>query len=112
MTTFTDGPAAGHTLTLGRSPTFLRVVIAPGKQPDALDQLEDEPEDGEEIHVYLITGEPTTMHIDGRDPKTGRRFGRWLSCAGYRLHHTQPEDATARNTESWRAWCAEQAKSL
>lgn len=113
MTTFTDGPAEGKTLTLGRSPLFLRVVIAPGNKIDALDQLADTPAPEEEIQVYrCLTANPTTMHIDGRDPTTGKRFGRWLSCAEYRLHHSQPDEETARDTDRWRAWCADQASKL
>lgn len=52
---FTDGPAEGVTLpALRRLPVFLRVVqdAASGKW-DALDQLEDEPREGEVVHVYV-----------------------------------------------------------
>lgn len=112
MTTIHDGPAQGAKLTLQRSPIFLRVVRKPGGEWDALDQLTDEPAPDEEIHVYRRIGEPTTAHIDGRDPKTGKRYGRWMSFAEYRLHPEQPGDAQARLRSSWQEWCNEQGAKL
>ena len=53
MTRFLDGPAAGNALMLRRAPLFLRVTIdAAGGKVDALDQLDDDPQDGETVHVY------------------------------------------------------------
>lgn len=112
MSKFLNGPAAGQFLSLGRSPYFLRAVRVPGGKWDALDQLDDTPAPNEEIHVYRIASEPMTAHVDGRDPKTGKRFGRWMSIADYLLHDEQPDDRTARDKAAWQAWCADQAKKI
>lgn len=112
MSNFLDGPAAGATLSLGRSPYFLRVVRAAGGKWDALDQLEDTPAANEEIHVYRIASEPIIAHVDGRNPTTGKRYERWMSIADYVIHREQPDDQTARDKTAWPAWCAEQGKKL
>jgi len=112
MSKFIDGPAKGTNLSLGRSPYFLRAVRAPGKPWDALDQLDDEPSPDEEIHVYRLASTPMTAHIDGRDPKTGKRYGRWMSIADYVLHDEQPSDRIARDKAAWQAWCAGQGMKI
>jgi len=112
MSKFLNGPASGQFLSLSRSPFFLRAVLAPSGKWDALDQLEDEPASNEEIHVYRLDSTPMTAHVDGRDPKTGRRYGRWMSIADYVLHDEQPNDVTARNKSAWQAWCAVQGAKI
>lgn len=52
MITFLDGPAANQTLMLKRIPKLLRVVLEKTGGIDALDQLEDVPNDDETIVVY------------------------------------------------------------
>jgi hypothetical protein len=110
MSKFIDGPAKGQNLTLGSSPYFLRAVKDPRGKWDALDKLDDEPALEEEIHVYRLVSEPITAHVDGRNPTTGKRYGKWMSIADYALHSEQPDDATARNKAAWQEWCA--ARSL
>ncbi len=112
MSNFLNGPAQGVHLSLGRSPYFLRVVRSPDGKWDALDQLDDKPADDEEIHVYRIASEPVTAHIDGRDPVTGKRFGRWLSVADYKVHSEQPDSKTTKDNSAWKAWCIEQGGKL
>lgn len=112
MSQLLDGPAKGTSLSLGRSPYFLRVVRAPDGKWDALDQLDDTPEPDEEIHVYRLASEPVTAHVDGRDPQTGKRFGRWLSIGTYVLHLTQPDDRTARDKAAWQEWCVEEGRRI
>ena len=58
-----------------------------------------------------IWGDAGMAFIDGQD-KQGRRWGRCQAWADYRLYTEQPDDATARNTEAWRAWCAEQGAKI
>jgi len=111
MSNFLDGPAAGVRLNLGRSPYFLRVVRTPDGKWDALDQLDDKPAENEEIHVYRIASEPMIAHVDGRDPKTGKRYGKWMSIADYVLHNKQPDNQTARNKVQWQEWCQTQVKN-
>lgn len=106
MTEFINGPAVGQTLTLTRSPYFLRVVQDGAGKWDALDQLDDHPAADETIHVYHLTSEPMTAHVDGRDPVTGKRFGRWMQFAKYAIHPKQPDDKTARDNTRWREWAA------
>lgn len=107
MTKFTDGPAAGKTLCLGRAPIFLCVVKDKAGEVDALDQLDDVPKPDESITVYRKVSDDGTVHVDGRD-KSGKRFGRWYQAATYVIHSVQPDDATARDKEAWAAWCAAQ----
>jgi hypothetical protein len=103
---FLDGPGRGHADGLGlrRVPVYLRVVCnrTTGKW-DALDQPGDRPADDEAIYAYCREGKVGSLHIDGRD-KNGRRFGRWYATADYRLCDPQPDDATLRDAERWRAW--------
>jgi hypothetical protein len=53
---FHGGPADGRTLKFQRVPLWLRVVAMlpgeDGKDLDVLDQLDDEPREGEVVHVY------------------------------------------------------------
>lgn len=106
MITFTDGPAAGVILSLGRVPRLMRVTFNTiTRQWDALDQLDDEPTKFEQIHVYRrITETPTLFHFDYRG-KDGRRKGEWSYSAEYQHFGVQPDHATARDTAAWRAWC-------
>lgn len=106
MTSFFDGPAKDRLLTLQRSPVFLRVTVE-GDKLDALDQLEDEPTEREQLHVYRRIGEAGRAMVDGCDPKTHKRFGYMCTIAAYRYFKTQPSDEIMRDTDSWRAWCAE-----
>lgn len=103
MVSFLDGPAAGVVLELHRAPVFLRVVIG-HEGVDALDQLDDEPRAGEDIAVYQRVGNAGSVHLSGRD-KNGRRFGRTLATAEYRLHAEQPADEIVRSQVKWRNWC-------
>lgn len=109
MTRFTDGPAKGVTLTLSRTPRFLRVVCDGGKSPpkwDALDLLTDAPRDGETLYAYEFVARTGTVHISYRD-EHGRRRGRWESLEEYRVCADQPPQDVMRSTEAWRAWCVE-----
>ena len=113
MVTFIDGPATGVVLELRRAPVFLRVVRSRETGNwDALDKIGDAPAIHEDVYVYRRHGEVGTVHLDGRDRRTGKRFAKWLSVAEYRLA-TQPEDATLRDITRWREWAmaafAEQA---
>ncbi len=106
MTRFLDGPAAGQTLMLGRAPVYLRVVK--GETWDALDQIGDTPNDDETVHVYRLVKTAGIMHVDGRDKKTGKRFGNWYTIAEYELAPEQPDDVTMRDTLMWQTWAAQQ----
>lgn len=116
MLKFLDGPAAGVVLACSRAPHFLRVVHATDSREseqewDALDQLTDTPRHGEKVYVYRKTEDHGWVHYDGRD-KNGRRFGRTEQCADYRLHESQPDDATLRNNAKWAGWAqAEYART-
>lgn len=109
MITFKQGPADGKTLSLQRVPVYLRVVVDGAGNIDALDQLDDTPRPGETIYVYKILNHAGTVHIDRRDPKTGRRVGEWMQMATYQLMEEQPTQEQARDTATWQNWVAEQA---
>lgn len=98
MTRFLDGPAAGKFLPLRRAPVFLRVVTD-GKKWDALDQLDDVPEDNERIFVYLISGPIGRSIVCAR----GGRGGIYMA-ASYRFFEQQPGDDILRDNEKWREW--------
>jgi hypothetical protein len=102
--TFRDGPLAGKSVLCRRAPVYLRAVIAPDGQVDALDQLGDEPDAGEVLHAYVRIGAAGNLHVDGTD-RQGRRFGRWYASGEYRLCDPQPDDATMRDRDAWRQWC-------
>jgi hypothetical protein len=105
MVRFTDGPAAGRTLNLRRSPLYLRVTFDPAtKKWDGLDQLSDEPAAGEQVIVYRRVGEPSVAFLDWSDA-TGRRCGGRVAMWSYELVQQQPEDAVLRDTAKWQAWC-------
>lgn len=109
MTSFTDGPAKDKVLQLKRAPVFLRVVIK-GDTVDALDQVDDKPEPDETIHVYMRDGQAGFVHLDGRDAKTGKRWGKTFATAEYKLYDVQPDDATLRDRAKWQEWCAAEWK--
>lgn len=90
MPHFLDGPAAGETLPLTRTPRMLR-VCQNGPCFRALDALNDDTEPTELIYVYQRTG--------GRLP---------VSAATYQLLTPQPFDNQIRETEDWREWNAKQ----
>lgn len=94
-----DGQADALVLHLRRLPVFVRVVqdVSSGEW-DALDQLTDEPRDGERIAVYVRAG---YGHARG--------VGRF---AGYR-HVVLPEpvvEAGARSNGAWRVFVGELAE--
>lgn len=104
MITFSDGPAAGRSLLLRRAPAYLRVTRHPlTGEFDGLDQPEDEPLAHEELTVYVLTMRPGSISVRGKGGAGGR-----YAVANYVLHPDPPPDATARENESWRAWCEAQ----
>lgn len=100
-----DGPAAGQTLMLKRAPRFLRVVRGPSGKWDALDQLDDTPNDDETITVYARGAEkPGVVHLN-----MGRLGGGFYVLAYYRHHPAQPAEWQMRETSAWQAWCRDQS---
>lgn len=108
MTTFTDGPAAGTTLSLRRAPLFLRVVRGPGGI-DGLDQLDDRPAIDEELFAYRKVEDRGMVHINARD-KRGRHCGGFFAMATYQFVDAQPDDSTMRTNMKWAAWAEAEAK--
>jgi len=99
MTSFIDGPAKGQHLMLKRAARFIRVVDEVGKW-DALDQPEDTPKATEKIYAYQVHGDVRACHIN----RGGGRGG-FYPIAEYRFIVDQPDDATMRDADRWRAWC-------
>lgn len=112
MTIFIDGPASGQVLKLQRAPVFLRVVedTWTGKF-DALDQLYDNPQPDEKIHVYIITGQAGMVHVDRRNPETGKKEGLWFVSASYRYVGDVAADDEVRLFQKWQDW-TEQNRGL
>jgi len=106
MVEILDGPAEGESLSLRRSPLFLRVVRSRTGHWDGLDQLDDQPKATETIFVYLRHTQDTPIHF-----KMQRRSeSGWYARATYKLFSVQPADCDARDKFRWQEWCVEQAK--
>jgi hypothetical protein len=111
--TFLDGPAHGQSFTLLRAPVLLRVVskqhtYADGRvytKWDALDLFSDVAVADEAIHLYESVGIPQFVHLDGRDRKTGKRWGRTEYHGEYRLFTDPPADDVLRDNVKWVEWC-------
>ena len=96
-----DGPARHEGFFCRRAPRYVRVVKhAMTGRWDMLDQLEDEPEPDEIVHVYRRDGGVGVMFACGRGSGV---TGRW-PAARYRW---MPEvvGEEVRDIASWRAWC-------
>lgn len=107
MTKFFSGPAHGQVLSLASAPRLLRVTRTADGKIDALNAPDDSPRQDETITVYRLKEQNGGCFIDGRDPKTGKRFGRFETMAQYVLHDTQPADEVMRDNVKWRQWCTE-----
>lgn len=103
MTTFTAGPAKGKTLMLQRASIFLRVVVGPDGEVDALDQLDDEPRPDERLYAYRFSKDGGSIHINSCDSR-GHRNGGFFRIAEYSPVEPQPADDQMRTQAAWVAW--------
>jgi hypothetical protein len=104
MLTLIDGPCKGAYL-VKRSPMFLRAVQNAKGENDLLDQIEDTPAEDEKIYVYLMEGNPGTIHIHGA------KVHGWYALAQY--HYLPNVDGeTLRDNVTWQAWATEQMKKV
>lgn len=95
----------GHrgSLTLTRSPLFLRFVLDAGGGLDALDQQEDEPTADEAVVVgRRVSADPEHVTVGGR------RRGFWRLLVKYVRVEPQPPDEVVRDRAKWQAWCYQQ----
>lgn len=96
-------------LHLARTPKFLRFTCSGlalcSRNWDALDQLDDEAQDGETL-VAGVLAHRGSVHVD-RTVK-GRRVGEWWPTAEYEQVSPQPDQATMRDGAKWRQWCEQQ----
>ena len=99
---FMGGPADGKALDLERAPLWLRVVVGPAGELDALDQLDDQPAAEETIHVYRCT-----YSSRGIACSPGRGCRPFIS-ARYVYHEVQPSEGTLRDRAAWKAWAEAQ----
>lgn len=102
-TTFMDGPAAGQGFDLRRAPMYLRVVevVEQMGKFDALDQLDDEPREGERVHVYrIVPGSFGCVYVCARG--RGALGGRYES--GIYRYVPDVDGEQLRETAAWRAW--------
>lgn len=102
MTRFIDGPAEGQSLSLKRAPVFLRVVFNHTTETwDALDRLEDEPELGEDVHVYWLNSKPGICHLHSRKPGASG----WFTIAEYKHCNTLSiSQIELRDNNQWYLW--------
>lgn len=110
MIVLRGGRADGLRLNLRRAPLYLRVVMSRlTGEWDALDQLGDKPHAKELVYVYRLVEDRGSVHFlyAGRH----RHKSGWHANAVYEPVAEPPDDATARDTTAWRAWCrAEQQR--
>jgi hypothetical protein len=97
-------------LQLRRAPVMLRVVHSVRGGWDALDQEGDDPKPSETVHVYIMVGEPTRMHILIRGK--GKKDGGFFASARYRYLDVQPADEIVRAEFRWRGWCEDNKAQL
>jgi hypothetical protein len=106
---FVDGPAAGVHLSLCSCPILLRVVrrqrLPDAAQWNGLDQRDDKPEMDDQIFLYCRKEEGQWFYVDGRDAKTGKRFGRTDWLVDYFHVADAPPDEVLRDTSKYHAWC-------
>lgn len=104
-------PLFRTTLFLHRVPKYLRFVYTDtatcARKWDALDQLDDEPNDGEHLLAAILANR-SAMHVSYTEK--GRRRGEWWKTADYELVSPQPDEATMRDRDRWRDWCQQQVK--
>lgn len=99
MIKLTDGPAAGS-YAVKRAPLYLRAVVAADGKKDVLDQLDDEPRNDEDVHVYLRQGEAGTVHIQfGGKARNATGF-----YATGTYVHVREVNSFVRDAADWRAW--------
>lgn len=104
---FVDGPAAGIQIPLRRRPILLRIVHSPAAGWDGLDQLDDSPAPEERVFLYWRKQEGQWCHVDGRDAKTGKRFGRTEWIVDFFHVSDGPTEEILRDNGKYRDWCEE-----
>lgn len=117
MTRFLDGPAAGQTLMIKRSPIFLRVTRR--KAPlrgdgfsivfDALDAPDDTPAPDEELLCYRATSDKPSGNVHLRLSGKAKQASGFYPIGEYALYPEQPADEVMRDNARWREWCKQQA---
>ena len=105
---FHDGPVKGRTLTLKRSPLFIRVVIDPDGEVVALDK--DDPAFGSIPAVYVLQKHPCKVLIDRQDSK-GRKNSINESYVDYVLHKNQPCEEISW-PEQWQQWALKEFERI
>lgn len=96
-----DGPCK-DTFMVKAAPLYLRAVITARGKKDVLDQVHDEPEPTESIHVYKREGAASTIHIKGTKGVTG-----FWAMAQYK-HLPDVDGSTMRDSGNWRLWVVQQ----
>lgn len=106
VTKFLDGPAQGKHLSLSCAPELLRVVQnTRTNEFDALDKKSDEPTSYETVFVYKLKESNGGCFVDGRDPKTGKRFLHFSTFASYELYEDQPPKSVTDDNQLWASYC-------
>jgi len=96
-----DGPGVDLTFDARNAPSFLRVVCGTDRW-DCLDVIDDEPRDGEIVHVYaLVPGTYSVGFACGRGNGAGGAF----VTGDYRHVPDAPVDLLYDHAQ-WRAWAA------
>jgi hypothetical protein len=107
MITFLDGPAEGKQLSLSRAPYFLRVVMDPFGNVDALDQLSDTIRDGEIAYVYTKAEDLGSVLYCIRG-----KGCRHEEHATYRVFSEQPGQDVLADNERWAEWATAKGREI
>lgn len=103
-------PTFKGALTLERAPRFLRFTMKGGHPKiiwDALDQIEDVADPGEQILAGEVINRGR-VHIDRVVKK--KKIGEWIETADYRVIDDGPGEDVLRDNKLWQAWCLERVK--
>jgi hypothetical protein len=107
MITFLDGPAQGKQLSLSRAPYFLRVVMDPFGNVDALDQLSDTIRDGEIAYVYYKAEDHGSVIYCRRGKGCTH-----VEHANYVQFDEQPGQDVLADNERWAQWATAKGKAI
>lgn len=102
-----DGPAAGVSMMLKRSPLFLRLTRDRAGKWDGLDMHDDRPHHDESVVVYMRGTKPTMCHIKMSGAGSG-----FYSLADYYVVANQPTDDIVRSNTLWQRWCVAQLERI
>jgi hypothetical protein len=87
---------------LKRTPLWLRVVIDGNGKVDALNEVKDEPREGETVYVYALSAYLGATHI------RAKKGGGFYPNVEYKLAYEGETGPALYARKGWEAWCESQ----